>query len=105
MVTTKKEVEALGHLLTGRKENLEKLVQSIPDMKLLSDIREWYGGYHHLQEEEKQAREEGVQVENALARDREEIVAWKRENPLFAGVKDDTYDSLSDACPGEATAN
>lgn len=98
VVTTKKEVEVLGQQLTERKENLEKLVQSIPDMKLLSDIREWHGAYHHLQEEEKQAREEGVQVENALARDREEIVSWKRENPLFADVEDDTYDSLLDAC-------
>ena len=98
VVITKKEVEVLGQQLTGRKENLEKLVLSIPDMKLLSDIREWYGAYHHLQEEEKQAREEGMQAENALARDGEEIVSWKRENPLFADVTEGTYDSLLDIC-------
>ena len=98
VVSTKKEVEVLGQQLVERKENLEKLVQSIPDMKLLSDIREWYGVYHHLQEEEKQAREEGAQVENALARDREELVAWKRAHPLFADVEEDAYDSLSEAC-------
>lgn len=98
VVATGEEVGELKRQLTTQKESLEQLQQSIPDMKLLSDIREWYSSYHHLREEDLRVQEEAKQVENDLLRDKESVISYKREYPLLAGVGEEGYDPILSVC-------
>ncbi|WP_303179836.1 SMC family ATPase [uncultured Butyricimonas sp.] len=94
VATTREEVEVLKRQLAERKDRLEKLVQSIPDMKLLSDIREWYSQYHHSREEETRVREELKQVENELLKDKEVVLSHKQKYSFFADAESDTSEEL-----------
>ena len=98
VINTREEVEELKRQLATRKENLEQLIQSTPDMKLLSDIWEWYSSYHHLREEEVRIQEEIKQVESDLIKDKESVTSYKRAYPLLADVEEEGYDPMLSVC-------
>ena len=52
------EMDVLKEKQERQRKALDELGQLMPDMKMLSDIREWYGQQRHLVTAEKEVREE-----------------------------------------------
>jgi len=98
VVATRREIEGLQEQLREQKGRLEQLNQSIPDMKVLSDIREWYNIQQHLREELTRWQEELAGVDKELAREAVEMDEVRRQYPAFEGLRSVTCDALQEAC-------
>ena len=85
VVATRREIEVLQEQLREQKERLEQLNQSIPDMKILSDIREWYNIQQHLREELTRWQEELAGVDKEIAREEGEVSMLSRSRIPHSG--------------------
>ena len=98
VVVTRREIEVLQEQLREQKERLEQLNQSIPDMKMLSDIREWYNIQQHIREELTRWQEELAGVDKEIAREEEEVRMVQEQYPAFGALRAMTREALQEAC-------
>lgn len=98
VVATRREIEVLQEQLREQKERLEQLNQSIPDMKMLSDIREWYNIQQHLREELTRWQEELAGVDKEIAREEGEVRTVQEQYPAFETLQAMTREALQEAC-------
>ncbi|HJA14699.1 MAG TPA: SMC family ATPase [Candidatus Butyricimonas faecavium] len=98
VVATRQEIELLQEHLQEQKERLGRLNQSIPDMKMLSDIREWYNIQQHIREELTRLQEELAGVDKDITREEEEIKAVRQEYPAFEALQGVTCKVLQEFC-------
>lgn len=102
VVATRREIEVLQEQLREQKERLEQLNQSIPDMKMLSDIREWYNIQQHLREELTRWQEELAGVDKEIAREEGEVRMVQEQNPRIRDVTGHDTRGVAGGLPGEA---
>ena len=98
VVVTRREIEVLQEQLREQKERLEQLNQSIPDMKMLSDIREWYNIQQHIREELTRWQEELAGVNKEIAREEGEVRMVQEQYPAFGALQAMTREVLQEAC-------
>ena len=98
VVATRREIEVLQEQLREQKERLEQLNQSIPDMKMLSDIREWYNIQQHIREELTRWQEELAGVNKEIAREEREVRMVQEQYPAFGALQAMTREVLQEAC-------
>ena len=98
VVATRREIEMLQEQLREQKERLEQLNQSIPDMKMLSDIREWYNIQQHIREELTRWQEELAGVNKEIAREEREVRMVQEQYPAFGALQAMTREALQEAC-------
>ena len=98
VVATRREIEVLQEQLREQKERLEQLNQSIPDMKMLSDIREWYNIQQHIREELTRWQEELAGVNKEIAREEREVRMVQEQYPAFGALQAMTREALQEAC-------
>ena len=98
VVATRREIEVLQEQLREQKERLEQLNQSIPDMKMLSDIREWYNIQQHIREELTRWQEELAGVNKEIAREEREVRMVQEQYPAFGALQAMTCEALQEAC-------
>jgi len=98
VVVTRREIEVLQEQLREQKERLEQLNQSIPDMKMLSDIREWYNIQQHIREELTRWQEELAGVNKEIAREEREVRMVQEQYPAFGALQAMTREALQEAC-------
>ena len=98
VVATRREIEVLQEQLREQKERLEQLNQSIPDMKMLSDIREWYNIQQPSREELTRWQEELAGVNKEIAREEGEVRMVQEQYPAFRALQAMTCEALQEAC-------
>ncbi len=101
VVATRQEVEELQKQLNEQKKALEHLNRTIPDMKVLSDIREWYNIQQHIREEQSRLQEELAATEKDIVQGEEEVKRLQQQYVVFGGLQPATCDALQEVCRGK----
>lgn len=101
VVATRREVEELQKQLNEQKKALEHLNRTIPDMKVLSDIREWYNIQQHIREEQNRLQEELAATEKDIMQGEEEVKRLQQQYVVFGGLQPATCDALQEVCRGK----
>lgn len=101
VIAGREEAGKLRESLNDRKKELEDVQQAMPDMKVLSDIREWYNMQQHIGEENARLREEIAGVEKELHLIQRDVEIIQQQHPAFKGVPPLDCPALQRACQEE----
>ena len=101
VIAGREEAGKLRESLNDRKKELEDVQQAMPDMKVLSDIREWYNMQQHIGEENTRLREEIAGVEKELHLIQRDVEIIQQQHPAFKGVSPLDCPALQRACQEE----